>query len=144
MPLMSGSGFGGKVLLVGVTHKANTLLHLAESIAGMPYVRLPYDASWGPDVQVAQRDGTVVRYAQREFPGCSSRFGLIADSLQQNGLVRHGKLGGADTQLMDAAGLVDTAVALLRQNNGLFLCTDESCPCCPARRALLAELGRPG
>jgi aminoglycoside N3'-acetyltransferase len=130
---------GGKVLLVGVTHKSNTLLHLAESIAGMPYVHLPYDATWGSDVQSERSDGTIETFTQSEYPGCSSRFDLIEGFLCRDGLVRYGKLGGANTQLVDAAGLIDTAIGLLRDKNDFFLCLDTSCPCCPARRALLAE-----
>lgn len=128
---------GGKVLLVGVTHRANTMIHLAESISGVPYVRLHYNAAWGNDVRVEQQDGTVQSFAQAEFPGCSGRFDRIEGDLRRGGMVRFGRLGCADAQLVDAAGLVDTAVGLLRIEPGFFLCTDEGCPCCPARRALL-------
>ena len=131
---------GGKVLLAGVTHRANTMLHLAESISGMPYVRLHYDAAWGPDVQIERMDGVVEAVNQAEFPGCCSRFDLIEGFLWRGGLVSYGKLGGADAQLVDAAGLVDTAMEILQQKNDFFLCMDGSCPCCPARRALLERL----
>ena len=128
---------GGKMLLVGVTHKVNTMLHLAESIAGMPYVRIHYNAAWGADVLVEQCDGAVRAFTQTEFPGCSSRFDLIEDYLRRDGLVTYGWLGSAETRLVDAAGLVETAIGLLRGKPDLFLCTDNGCPCCPARRAML-------
>lgn len=134
---------GGKVLLAGVTHRANTMIHLAEAIAGMPYVRLHYDTAWGAEVLVEQCDGTVQSYTQTEFPGCSSRFDLIEGFLWRDGMVRYGRLGGAACQLIDAAGLVDTAVEILHKKNGFFLCMDDGCPCCPARRALLAERNAP-
>lgn len=133
---------GGKVLLVGVTHRANTLLHLAESISGMPYVRLHYNAAWGADVLAEQCDGTVKSFTQVEFPGCSSRFDRIEGFLPPDGPARRGMLGGAEARLVDAAFLVDTAVGLLRGRNDFFLCPDEGCPCCPARRAVLAEVRR--
>ncbi|HML48457.1 MAG TPA: AAC(3) family N-acetyltransferase [Clostridia bacterium] len=127
---------GGRVLLLGVTYRACTALHLAESLAAMPYVKLPYDASWGPEVFDLRPDGSVAAYAQSEFPGCSSAFDRIAPHLPGHA-VRLGRVGGADAILADIRPLVETATAILHAKPDFFLCASEGCPCCPARHRLL-------
>lgn len=126
---------GGKVLLLGVGHNTNTLLHLGEALSGAGYHRLPYDASWGKDVHVVQ-GGEVRSYPQRFFPGCSAGFPRIEPLLPQ-GAEQMGMVGNAHARLVDAASLVDTAVAVLRKQPGFFLCDASDCPCCPARKAFL-------
>lgn len=132
---------GGKVLLLGVTHTRNTILHLAESLAGVPYTRLPYDASWGPSLHALDAQGQVRRYTQREFPGCSSGFDRIDPLLPKDSYTR-GTVGNADAQLLAAGPLVDAAVAALRRDPGFFFCDADACPCCPPRIKMMAELSR--
>lgn len=127
---------GGKVLLIGVTHRADTMLHLAERLAGLPYVKLHYDETWGYDVAVACPDGRVERFTQAEIPGCSNGFDRIGPLLEQAGLVRRGYIGAAPSQLIDAASMVDFAVDLLRRDPTFLLCASEQCPCCPKRRQM--------
>ncbi len=133
---------GGKVLLLGVTQTANTSLHLAESISGVLYTRLPYDASWGPEVACLE-DGRVRRYRQVEFPGCSGGFDRIEPELRRRGWMREGTVGHAPARLIEDRGLIDTAAECLRQDPGYFLCHREDCPCCPARWKALREAGYP-
>lgn len=127
---------GGRVLLLGVTYRSCTALHLAESLAGVGYTRLHYDASWGDEIFAVEPDGTVKAYAQIEFPGCSGGFDRIAPHLPAHA-ARLGKVGEADAILADLQPLVDTAVARLRENPSFFLCGNERCPCCPARHRLV-------
>lgn len=127
----------GRILLIGVTFRACTALHLAESLSGAPYTKLHYDASWGSRVFKRSPDGTISAYTQVEFPGCSSGFDRIMPHLPE-GCIHTGKIGAADSILVDAAPLIDTAIRLLKENPSFFLCTSEKCPCCPPRHALLA------
>lgn len=131
---------GGRIVLLGVTHKANTSLHLAEALSGVPYTRLPYDASWGAQTHAVQPGGAVRRFTQRAFPGCSTMFDRIAPCLPAEA-VRRGKVGAADAILLEAAPLVDTAVGILRQTADFFLCASPQCPCCPSRHAMLEAEG---
>ena len=128
---------GGRILLIGVTFRACTALHLAESLSGVPYTKLHYDASWGPQVFARNQDGTISAYSQVEFPGCSSRFDLILPHLP-DGSLHTGQIGAAAGMLVDVVPLVDTAVRLIKEDLFFFLCSSQSCPCCPPRRALLA------
>lgn len=133
-PLHRLSRSGGKTLLLGVDHRANTAIHLAESLARLPYVLLPYDASWGSETLTALPDGSVRRDRQTEYPGCSEQFWRLEADFLRAGIVRRGRVGEAQAQLLDTGRMVELArQALLRQPE-LLLCRDESCPCCPARR----------
>lgn len=129
---------GGRILLLGVTHEANTALHLAESLSGVPYTKLPYDASWGTDTHAVAPGGGVVRHTQVEYPGCSGEFDRIRPHIPE-GAAQTGKVGAADATLLEARPLLDATVELLRRQPDFFLCRAESCPCCPSRRALLRE-----
>lgn len=127
---------GGKTLLLGVSHEANTALHLAESLAKLPYLSIPYDASWGRTAFALRPDGFLERTEQVEFPGCSNRFHLIEGFLWLHNMVQYGKVGNAPAQLMDTDKMVDQAVEILRSKPDFFLCMKDSCPCCPSRRKL--------
>jgi aminoglycoside 3-N-acetyltransferase len=133
---------GGRVLLIGVGHGANTSIHLAESMAGVGYTQLHYCADWGSETRAAGPGGAVLRFAQREYPGCSGSFPMLDGLFKERGISDSGQIGNAPSQLLDMAAMVDITVDLLRRDPGMLLCANESCPCCPARRAYL--LGRRG
>ena len=135
---------GGRILLLGVDHTVNTMLHLAESLAEMPYVRLPYDCSWGPDTWEKLPDGDILYHTQREFPGCSEGFGCMEPIFDQNGILQRGQVGNAEAQLLEAGPMVELTVAALRKKPRLFLCGEEDCPCCPARKKYLDGLEQAG
>lgn len=130
----------GKILLLGVTHKANTTIHLAESIAKMPYRFLHYDASWGNAVHELLPDGTVKEHVQAEFPGCSGVYNQLQPLLETKGMVNVGPVGNAASYLMKSRNLVAEAIALLEKDNAALLCNEPQCPCCPSRRELLLQI----
>lgn len=127
---------GGRILLLGVTHTANTSLHLAESMAGVPYTKLHFDDSWGKETYAVQPDGEVIGYVQHEYPGCSSAFDRIAPLLSPEACTK-GKIGAADAMLLDARVLIDTTVSILHQTPDFLLCDNVHCTCCPNRRRML-------
>jgi aminoglycoside 3-N-acetyltransferase len=129
---------GGKVLLLGVGHAANTSLHLAESLAGMPYVRLPYDAALG-EPYISGEGGAAVCVPQEQYPGCSSHFGVMEGLLAYRGIIKYGVAGNAVCQLMDMKEMVDCAAEVLKQRPDFLLCHQPRCPACGRRRALLVK-----
>jgi len=131
---------GGKILLIGVTHVNNTTVHLAESMAA-PYCTINYDHdSWGEDLHEKLSDGSVVIHRQTEFPGCSGGFDVIDGVLSERGLIRYGKIGNADSRLVEASGMIETVTAMIRSRPDILLCKRPDCPSCPPRRRLLAAL----
>lgn len=139
-PLHRLSRTGGKTLLLGVDNRANTAIHLAESLAGMPYVRLPYDASWGEETAARLPDGSIRRVRQVEYPGCSEEFERLEPCFREAGIVHTGRVGGAQARLYDTGRMVEAAQAALRRQPDMLLCAHADCPCCPARHRLMESL----
>ena len=130
---------GGKILLIGVSQKSNTTVHLAESLSA-PYCKLHYDSSWGARTHTKLPDGTVQIHTQTEFPGCSSNFNQIEDHLINAGLIKFGKIGNADSRLIDAGGMIEIVCGLIRKQPDILLCDNPNCPCCPPRKKLVKEI----
>lgn len=103
----------GYVLLLGVGHDNNTSLHLAEYRADYPSketreyasaVKLDGERQW-----IAYLD---INFDTSDFADIGREFDAEA------GLVRHGKVGSADAQLLPQRALVDYAVRWMEAHRG--------------------------
>ncbi len=103
----------GRVLLLGVGHDANTTIHLAELIAGVPY-RVPKHAT-------VFENGRKVQVPYGENDHCCIRFNLIDGWLRERGLQREGRVGHAEARLMRAQDDVDVACEHLAKDRTVFL-----------------------
>lgn len=118
----------GQVLLLGVGHDADTTLHLAELVAGVPY-RVPHHCT-------VLRDGRPVRIEYGENDHCCARFALADDWLREGGLQREGKVGHAHARLVRSRDIVRLAVEHLNDDPLLFLHPpDAGCGECDEARA---------
>lgn len=123
---------GGQVLLLGVHHSESTMLHVAESIAGVPY-SIEY-----PTVVEANGAATTVMIAETDH--CCRGFQKMDAWLDARGLLRRGKVGNADARLVAARDLVEVALEELRADPLVFLCGPEvGCEECDAARASVAR-----
>jgi aminoglycoside N3'-acetyltransferase len=117
----------GQVLLLGVGHDANTTLHLAELLAGVPY--------GVPRHCTVLRDGRPVRIDYRENDHCCARFALADSWLRARGLQSEGTVGSARARLARAQDIVAVAVEHLSRDPLLFLHPPEAgCAECDAAR----------
>jgi aminoglycoside 3-N-acetyltransferase len=107
---------GGKILLLGVTHGSNTTLHFVENTNGAPTVcRVLYDCT------VIDQNGkrlNVPTYPhlpkiERNYPRVDS---ILTDQKIQN----VGKIGMAESRLIDAGRMSEVIGAMIRQDP-LFL-----------------------
>jgi aminoglycoside 3-N-acetyltransferase-4 len=103
----------GQVLLLGVGHDADTTLHLAELLAGVPY-RVPKHCT-------VLRDGRPVRIEYGENDHCCARFALADEWLRERGLQSEGRVGHADARLVRARDVVAVALQRLADDPLLFL-----------------------
>ena len=118
----------GQVLLLGVGHDANTTLHLAEILAGVPY-RLPKHCT-------VLREGQAVRLDYEENDHCCARFALADDWLRARGLQREGRVGQAHARLVRAREVVAVALEYLRRDPLVLLHpADARCAECDEARA---------
>jgi aminoglycoside 3-N-acetyltransferase IV len=122
----------GRVLLLGVGHDANTSLHLAELVAGVPYRVAKYCT--------VMREGVPVRLDYQENDHCCARFELADDWLRADRLQAEGSVGHAHARLFRSRDVVRLAVERLREDPLLFLHGEgEGCFECDRARASLLK-----
>ena len=118
----------GQVLLLGVTYSECTMLHVAESIAGVPYsVAHPC---------VVEVDGVPKRVMIPETDHCCRGFRQMDAWMRARGMQRDAKVGSAHATLADARDIVAVAAERLRRDPLVFLCPpNAACEECDAARA---------
>lgn len=122
----------GRILLLGVNHDANTTLHLAEMMAGVPY-GTPHH------ITVAGDNGPE-RIDYLENNHCCERFQLADDWLKQRGLQSEGVVGHAPARLMRSRDLIDIVVPKLKRDPWVFVHPNDSgCEECAQARASVPE-----
>jgi aminoglycoside 3-N-acetyltransferase len=128
-PLARLHQLNGKILLLGVTHKSNTALHLAEVWANAPYIHRSATLKTRPD------EWTVMRGS----PECSEGFSKIEPLLRQGRLLKTGHVGNAPSQLMRIRQIVSMAITLLQGEGAALLCDQPDCPWCVVARKFTAD-----
>lgn len=119
---------GGWVLLLGVGQDANTTIHLAEHLAGVPYrIR-----KWTTVVV----DGEERQVELYEIDHCCRNFDLVDGWLDERVLQRRGTVGNADSRLMRSSDVIDVTVPVLQADPLRFLCQPEAgCSECDLARS---------
>jgi aminoglycoside 3-N-acetyltransferase len=127
---------GGDVLLLAVGHWANSAVHVAEAIARVPYLNLPYSDEYAEPLPVLMPDGSIAEVPPGENPGCSINFVTVEQPLKDGGFVIYHRIGDALFQRVNGRGLLRTVVGILSDDPHTLLCSWELCPFCPRARAL--------
>lgn len=117
---------GGKILLLGVDHTANSAIHVAERLAGVPY----RDQTARTETRV---DGTVETVEVNRVH-CSRGFEVVRPLAEQAGIVSRGRVGAADARLLDGDALLSLVVELLEADPGALLCSVPDCDRCQYAR----------
>ena len=103
----------GQILLLGVGHDANTTLHLAETLAGVPYRRSKHST--------VLKDGQPVRVDYAMSDSCCQLFSQADNWLRSLGLQSEGHGGHAHARLARSKDVVEVATANLRRDPITFL-----------------------
>lgn len=129
-PLHRAAKWGGIVLQLGVSHGSNTTIHLAESLARVPYLYLPFRVEWGTEVIIRNPDGTsrIMPLPCGECPGESKEFVRVGPLLDSRNLTRRTKIGPCNAAAMPMAEMVELTVAELKRDPCFLLREDESNP----------------
>jgi len=122
-----------KILQLGVTHTTNSMVHVAEEIAGVPYL----DRQRQVAIRTAQ--GKIVRRWVRR-PGCSRGFEVIDEILHRKEQISETMIGKCRARLMTARAVVDAAGELLESDPEALLCSRPDCGSCAEARAMVAAL----
>lgn len=122
---------GGQVLLLGVGHGEDTTIHLAESVAGVPY-SIEHSC-------VVELGGVAQTVMIPETDHCCQRFALADEWLRADQLQREGPVGHGHARLCDSRALVARVCAQLAAEPLVFLCDPgEGCEQCDRARASIA------
>ncbi len=131
-PLARLHQIDGKILLLGVSHKSNSSLHLAEFWADVPYINRSATLKTTPDTWSVMKGS----------PECSEGFVKIEPLAIQSRLVKRGVVGDAPSQLMSQRQLVSLGISLLQGDSAGLLCDIPECKwCVPARKMLALSQG---
>lgn len=121
----------GKILQIGVGHDTNSIIHVAEELAEVPYINRIRA------VRIAGQGGESLRITVRR-PGCSRGFPKLEDTLEESGAVIVTLIGEAVVRLMLAVEVVKAAVEILSEDQDALLCDIPECPTCAEARAMIA------
>lgn len=152
-PLARLHQIGGDILLIGVSHRVNTSLYLAEIWADVPYIhrscrlKMGVSSSYLRDTEVIE-DSTIdvneirglAEWATiKGSPECSEGFAKIESLLRQARVLKTGTLGNAPCQRMQQRAVVSMAVAMLSGDSAALLCSRPDCTPCAIARKFTAE-----
>ncbi|MDQ3439640.1 MAG: AAC(3) family N-acetyltransferase [Planctomycetota bacterium] len=121
-PLGRLSRNDGWVLLMGVDHRSNSMIHTAEESMKVPYV--------GRTRVAAVLRGKEVTEVTVRRPGCSNGFNVVGDTLRQMGLIRETTVGLSTLMLMRAGDIIAVASGMLARDPAALLCHLSDCERC--------------
>ena len=128
---------GGDILLLGVGHWANSAVHVAEAVAWVPYLDLPYNDDYAKDLMMRLPDESLTAVPPRENPGCSINFVAVEQPLKKAGLITYHRIEDTLFQRIDGMGAITLLADLLKREPDALLCSWELCPFCPRARKLV-------
>lgn len=128
---------GAYVLLIGVTHLANSCIHIGESYAG---IKKFYREEGDPPItKIRLPDGTIIEYELDCSASCSMAFNSVEYPLRQQGLITDLAIGHADSFLMKGEDVIKTVVEILQDKRDALLCNRDSCRPCRMSRKYISE-----
>jgi aminoglycoside 3-N-acetyltransferase len=127
----------GFVLLLGVRHSSNAMIHVGEAVARVAYLDLPYSDAFAVPLDVRLPNGQTLTIPPKENPGCSVNFNVIEEPLRRRGAIRNGVIARAESQLVRAMDVIEAVAELTADDPAALLCDVEWCPFCPRARRLV-------
>ncbi len=124
---------GGWVCLLGVDQDRNTMLHTAEELLRLPYLK-------ETDAKTFDTPEGEVTRSWPFFPGPHRDFIGLDRLFRSRGIMRMGRIGGSVVRLIPAKELVEIATAAGRADPAFVLCDNPACRDCVRQRAELRRV----
>jgi len=118
----------GFILLLGVGQEANSLMHVAQELAGVPYL----DRSKLVKATVNARELEV----KARRAGCSLGFGKAEAMLERENLVHYYKIGDSVIRFMLAKPVLESLAAVFKKDPLIFICDNANCFACNEAKEL--------
>lgn len=142
-PLDRARELGAKILLIGVGQNRNSTVHVAEALARMPYLEVPfaeggdYDEAW-----LAEHRGSKPRTIQiRLMPGSSEAFSKLDSLLVEAGIAQPVRIGQAASFIMGSEELCRHVIELLRRDPCFLLTSPDPSEISLRRRRHMEKIG---
>ena len=127
-PLDRIASAGGYILLIGVTHIANSTIHIGEAHAKVKkYFWREGDL---PKAKVLMPDGTLYEHEVDCSGSCYKAFNVLDYPIRKRGLIADLDIGDAPSYLMRGTDIINTVLELIREIPDFILCTNPECRRC--------------
>ncbi|MCJ8009809.1 AAC(3) family N-acetyltransferase [Lederbergia wuyishanensis] len=124
----------GRILLLGVSHDSNTMIHLAESLNEVPYRTY--------STVLSSNNGKVEKLEVPIINHCCQNFNKMESLLKEEDYLTIQKIGKCICQFMKASDVIELASVQLKKNPFYFLCEDDCEECTEAREYVIFQEGK--
>jgi len=131
--------WGGWLCYFGTNGNTLSLLHVAEAVARVPYLKVfRYEyCGWKNAALIERSDGKVEEVPLEQTPGCSKHFHRFDPLAEKAGIMRTTQIYGSRVVLFKAKDALNLAVEKLREDPGCLLCPKGECQACDAAWAAM-------
>ena len=126
---------GGYIMLLGVTFRSNTTIHIGECYGDQPNRRRSFE---GPFNEYVFADGSKVTFASGG-PTCSEGFHAVEGIMRERNHIIDGFMGAAPTKLMKGKDVIYDTVDLIRRAPWSLYCNNPKCEACTKYRSIVIE-----
>jgi aminoglycoside 3-N-acetyltransferase len=130
---------GGYVLLIGVTHMANSCIHIGESHAGV--TKFYWENGPIPIAKLRMPNGKIIDHSLDCSSSCSMAFNSVEYPLRCKNMIMDLNVGEALSFLMRGKVVIETVVEMIRQRPDALFCNRSTCQPCIKGRQYLDESG---
>jgi aminoglycoside N3'-acetyltransferase len=127
---------GGYVMLLGVTFRSNTTVHVGECYADLPHRRMSMEGPYHP---LLYKDGVHGIYNLSGLPGCDEGFYSVEGIMRERNHIIDGSIGVSPVQLMKGRDIIFDVVDLVRRAPWAMYCNNPECAHCVKYRAIATE-----
>ena len=119
----------GKLLLIGCIDSSPgfTTVHWAQWLLGLA-TRTKKKGTLG--VYYYSENGQKKLFVRKDFGGCSMGFHKFYDYYRRAGVLKEGKVGDAQSMLVDAERALSIEIPLIKKDPCFLLCDDPTCRTC--------------
>lgn len=141
-PFHKAAKAGADILMIGCGLTTCSLVHVGEAIVRTPYLgKVSYDG-YERTLTLIDYDGSEMKFPPLDNPGDSANFTVVQEELERRGLIKHCKVGSAETLKFNAMDCLNVTVELLRKDPGVLLCKNPRCSVCAPSRRIIEEWKR--